>query len=353
MHKRLIINSATNVATFITNLVITFVLAPLVLNTLGRRDYGIWEIMGSLCGYMGILDLGVGPAIVTLVAKASAGGDSRRVRILFNSALVGLALTGLLSFTAMALASRFTAAILNIPPSETGSLSLLFIVFGFNLLLFFPGHAFTAYLLGLQRHYYVNTSRTLLSVAQALVNYAILTRPSKYHMLQLALSEVAFYALLIGSVAVLILLKERSVSISPREADRSTLKQLYGFGLNSTLIMAAARIREQSMPLVITHTIGVAMVPYYSIPARLLGYAWGFAQAISFPLTPIYGALDAQGRARQKADTWLESVQMDPDHADVHGRARAVSGKGLHRLMDGHSVCGGGKMGPGIFSPCT
>ena len=141
--------------------------------------------------------------------------------------------------------------------------------------------------------------------AEYVIDFPFLVHPSQYHLTQLAMVQVGSYALLIASVAVLILVKERSVAISPREADRSTLKQLYGFGLNSTMLMAAARIREQSMPLVITQTIGLAMVPYYSIPARLLGYAWGFASAISFPITPIYGTLDAQGRARQKVDTWI------------------------------------------------
>jgi O-antigen/teichoic acid export membrane protein len=343
MHKRLIVNSATNFATFVISLAITFVLAPLMVRTLGDRNYGIWDTMLSICGYMGVLDLGVGPAIVTLVAKASAGGDARRVRKIFNSALIGLTLAGLLSFAALILASRFTSSILKIPPQETGDLPLLFIIFGINLLLFFPGTAFTAYLLGLQRHYYLNTLRTLLSVAQAFVTYAILIRPSQYHLTQLAMVQVGSYALLIGSVVVLILFKERSVAISPREADRSTLKQLYGFGLNSTMIMAAARIREQSMPLVITQTIGLAMVPYFSIPARLLGYAWGFAQAISFPITPVYGALDAQGKARQKADTWIDLsrwIQIIQLYMAVHV---FFLGKAFIGLWMGNRYAEGGK----------
>jgi len=175
------------------------------------------------------------------------------------------------------------------------------------------------------------------------VTYAILVHPSRYHLTQLAMVQVGSYSLLIGLVALLILVKERSIAVSPREADRSTLKQLYGFGLNSTMLMAAARIREQSMPLVITQTIGLAMVPYYSIPARLLGYAWGFASAISFPITPVYGTLDAQGRARQKVDTWIELsrwIQMFQLYMAVHV---LFLGKAFVALWMGVPYAEGGK----------
>jgi O-antigen/teichoic acid export membrane protein len=41
------------------NLVVMFFLSPFILHTLGITQFGIWQILMVLTGYMGILDLGV------------------------------------------------------------------------------------------------------------------------------------------------------------------------------------------------------------------------------------------------------------------------------------------------------
>ncbi|MBW2186470.1 MAG: polysaccharide biosynthesis protein, partial [Deltaproteobacteria bacterium] len=42
-----------------SNLVVMFFLSPFIVHTLGVTQYGVWQILTVLTGYMGILDLGV------------------------------------------------------------------------------------------------------------------------------------------------------------------------------------------------------------------------------------------------------------------------------------------------------
>ena len=41
------------------NLVVMFFLSPYIVHTLGVTEYGIWQLLTVLTGYMGLLDLGV------------------------------------------------------------------------------------------------------------------------------------------------------------------------------------------------------------------------------------------------------------------------------------------------------
>ena len=42
-----------------SNLVVMFFLSPFIVHTLGQTQYGIWQLLTILTGYMGVLDLGV------------------------------------------------------------------------------------------------------------------------------------------------------------------------------------------------------------------------------------------------------------------------------------------------------
>jgi O-antigen/teichoic acid export membrane protein len=50
-------------------------LTPLLLRSLGQSGYGVYALVGTLVGYISILDLGLGSTIVRYVAKYRAEGD--------------------------------------------------------------------------------------------------------------------------------------------------------------------------------------------------------------------------------------------------------------------------------------
>ena len=70
--KRLLTNTFSNVSVLVIKLGITFLLTPVIVRSLGNYDYGIWEIIGSVLGYMGMLDLGLQPTISRFAARYNA-----------------------------------------------------------------------------------------------------------------------------------------------------------------------------------------------------------------------------------------------------------------------------------------
>ena len=48
---------------------VNFFLSPFVVHSLGNSAFGIWTILVSLVGYVGLFDLGIRAAVTRYVAK--------------------------------------------------------------------------------------------------------------------------------------------------------------------------------------------------------------------------------------------------------------------------------------------
>jgi O-antigen/teichoic acid export membrane protein len=96
--KRILVNTGSNVTVVVVKLVITFVMTPVFVHNLGNYDYGIWEIMTAVLGYMGLLDIGMKPAISRFSAKYLAEKNQGKLQELYSTSFLFLAIVGRISF---------------------------------------------------------------------------------------------------------------------------------------------------------------------------------------------------------------------------------------------------------------
>jgi len=75
----------------------SFILMPVLLKVLGPAQFGIWGAAASLAWMSGLADLGTGAALVTLVARSNALGDTEAARRHIAGALsCGLVFAGVM-----------------------------------------------------------------------------------------------------------------------------------------------------------------------------------------------------------------------------------------------------------------
>lgn len=97
--------SAAAAGTFqrIAQIVATLILVPRLLAVLGIQDFGIWGSATSLVWISGLVDIGVGIALVTLVARARAAGRPAEARDHLASALATGSAIALLTLSVCAI----------------------------------------------------------------------------------------------------------------------------------------------------------------------------------------------------------------------------------------------------------
>lgn len=305
MSKRLILNSASAAILYAVNIVIAFIMSPVVVRALGNRDYGIWEMLLSFCGYMGILELGLGPAVIRYVAREVALENRDALNRIFNSALLGFSALGLLSFVAMCLVAAMPEVLFNLRPGEVESLELLCVLAGLNLLVQFIGTLFVAFLMGRQEHFFVNLFRCFVYPLQAAVIFIALTQWEGNKLVWIAGITLAGNLFQYATMGAILLRREKTITLRFSSASWPAIKALYRFGLKSSLLMVSDRIQRASLPVIIGHTLGASAVVFYAIPKRLVDYARDFVVSLGFPLMPYFSGIDATRQKGERMNEWV------------------------------------------------
>ncbi|NNF08421.1 MAG: oligosaccharide flippase family protein [Candidatus Eisenbacteria bacterium] len=295
MKRRLFLNSSTGSLLLVIQVAVAFILSPVLVRVLGDAGYGIWEVVLSIFGYLAALDLGVGPAVVRYVSKASASKDRNEINRILSSAMFLMILAGLVSALVMVvLGVRF-----NFSPQEYSQLVSqwrpLCFVMALNIFVIFVGVTFGAHQFGLQRHSLANLFRIISIVGQGFAYYWVLTQTDGPYLVYLAwvltLSNLFYFAAL-GFASFF---GSDRCTILPSLVSKSHIKQLFLYGLSSVLLMISDRI-QKSTPLIIAPILGPQMIVFFVLPSRLMQYAIQFSNSASLPVTPYFSFLEGQNQ---------------------------------------------------------
>lgn len=308
MKKTLVLNSLSGVSLYFVNIVLAFIMSPVIIRALGNRDYGLWELVMSVIGYMGLLDLGVGPALVRFVSVASGKQDRDDMQQTISTAFAFFLAIGCVSVLFFALLGYSPQIIAGSETKDIANIGTVFLLFGLNAGITLPLQVFIATLMGVQRHYFINFSRGVILIVRSILAYYLLQRFYGKGLIVLALLEPVFttiqFILFVGAVQ----LDKQIPGMKPAAVTWRKLKELFTFGVKNATMMIASRLQNQSVPFIISHVIGLGSIVYFVMPNRLIDYAKGLAMAIGFPLTPYFGATFGKGDHDELVKSWLTTT---------------------------------------------
>ncbi|QSV45040.1 lipopolysaccharide biosynthesis protein [Geobacter benzoatilyticus] len=308
MSRKLIFNSLSGTALYGANIIVAFVMSPIIIRALGNRDYGLWELVMSVIGYMGLLDLGIGPALVRFVSVADGKQDKDDLQKTISTSFVFFVVVGVVAVFSFLLLGYYPAIIAGKETKAIANLGSVFMLLGLNAGMLFPLQVFIATLMGVQRHYFINNVRIVLMVVRAILSYYLLTSYPGKGLLIMALLEPVFTAIqvvaFIGAVYV-----DRSIpKIAFAAVSLTKAKEMMSFGAKSATMLVASRIQNQSVPLIIGNVINLSSIIYFVIPNRLVEYAKGLSLSLGIPLTPYFGSQLAGGDTESLRKNWIASA---------------------------------------------
>jgi O-antigen/teichoic acid export membrane protein len=306
MSRKLLLNSLSGTTLYAVNIVIAFIMTPVLIRALGNRDYGLWELVMSVIGYMGLLDLGIGGSLVRFVSVADGRQDKDDLQQTISTAFTFFAAVGAVAVVLFFALGYSPGLIAGSETKDIANLGTVFILLGVNAGMLFPLQVFIATLMGVQRHYFINNVRILLATVRACLTYYLLLRYQGRGLIILALLEPVFQAIMFVLFAGAVYLDRNIPKIALSAVTRSKAKEMITFGAKSATMMVASRLQNQSVPLIIGNTIGLGQIVYFVMPNRLVDYAKELSQAIGFPLTPYFGAAIGKGGDHDElVKSWL------------------------------------------------
>lgn len=298
MKDKIIRNVFSNWANLLVNIVISFFLAPFIVNSLGNAYYGIWVIMMQFTGYLYLLDFGVRESIIRYVSKHEATGDSSELNEVLNSGMILYSAIGVLCLVVTGILSAVFTLIFNIDDADAGVAQIVVLLSGITIaqMLFF--NVFSGVLMGLQRYDIFNKIGILFAFIRLALILVFLNMG--YSIVALAVIQLAIG---VGNNLIIYyysrkLLKIHNIPFHYTHKslkDRlPILKKLYNYSIHVLVNNLGQKAIFYTDALIIGIFMSASAVTFYAIAGNLIEYLRRLIILANSVLNPVASSMESK-----------------------------------------------------------
>ena len=288
-------NVLANWGGFLITAVVSFFLSPYIVGKLGATSYGVWALIGSFVGYLGLLDLGVRSAVTKFIASCHSAGDHKGASDMKSAAVLVFTVAGLLAVILAAGISPFAEQMFSIPPDLEETAQVIILVSGANIGVSIITGVYGGILAARHRFDLLNIINVILvGVRSTAVVFALKAGQGITTLATIQLLS-SIVQLMLTHILSRKVYREAVTSI-PQAFSTENIKKLLSFGLTTSMIHILGAIAHNSSLILIGSLLPVAMVTYYSISQSLAEYARTLMSGISQTVTPLVGAMEGAGQ---------------------------------------------------------
>jgi O-antigen/teichoic acid export membrane protein len=279
------------------SVLVGFFMSPFLVHSLGDSMYGIWILLLSVTGYMGLLDTGLKTSIVRYVSRFNAMSDRENLDRVLSTSFV---LYSVLSVVAIAITALLAAQFENlftVDPETIDTIRMVVYLGGIGVAITLPISVFGGLLVGFQRYDQLNKANILLLLLRSIAIVAVLTLG--FGIVAVSGIQLASQVLLGGLLAWFAYRQYPSLRINPTAFRQDTAKMLYsysGFMLLNNLAMYSL---FYSGEILIGIFLGSASITHYAIATGLVHYLSKFVGAMTQVLHPYASDQEARGNTEK------------------------------------------------------
>jgi O-antigen/teichoic acid export membrane protein len=267
--SRIIGNVLMNWLAFGTTILAGFLMSPFLVRHLGDSVYGVWILIGSLAGYLGVLDFGVTPSIVKYVAEYRARRDQEAMNKVLSGALVIFTVAGCISLVISILVAASFNRIFDSPLTSRTAAAVV-VLAGVNLAVTFPASVFVGVIRGYQR-YDADSAITSVSIVLRSLVIVWLIMDGRGILALAALTFIFDIARLTCLIRIAYRLNP-AIRIQRQYVERKELHRVFRFSLYAFLILVSRQMIFFTDSIVIGFFLSTSMVTFYFIASRLVLY---------------------------------------------------------------------------------
>jgi O-antigen/teichoic acid export membrane protein len=272
-----------------------FAFMPFLIGRFGLSDYGLFLLAGSLSGYMGLMDLGVGASVVKYVAEHRARGENRELGEILSTSLVFYVVVGLAAALVLVLVAQFAHVLFRVPPQSASLVRNLFLLSAGVSVFTWPTGLAAFVLAGHQR--YDLSARVSIGamLGNILVTYLVIVMHQGPFALLACTSLVSLMAA--GANIILASRELRGIPVRLGLARMGTLRSIFRF--SSVILVTqvcSLIIYQQTDRLVLGVFVGASAIALYEAASRLQAFVQELAGMMASAVMPTASHLNAQSR---------------------------------------------------------
>jgi O-antigen/teichoic acid export membrane protein len=303
----LIKGMSLRVVSFFTQIVITLVMTPLIVHSLGDRMYGLWTVIGTFLGYYGLLDFGLSSACTRFFSKALGGGDEDELNRVFNTVL---ALFTMVAFAVIILTgcSIATCQFFISDSTEIALFRKIIAIMGLSLALTFQLRVFEG-IIASHLRYDLRAQISILKIV--LVNILIyLSLKNGNGILSVAIINFFGTCLeLILNFAAAYKITNH-ITINVKLINKNKIAELFGYSSKTFVGQIADILRFRLDSMVIVYFLNLSLVAPYVIGQRLIEYFTDFIGSLFGILTPVFSKYDGENNTQEIQNKLIEMTKF-------------------------------------------
>ncbi|HEV2417845.1 MAG TPA: polysaccharide biosynthesis C-terminal domain-containing protein [Terriglobia bacterium] len=301
-------NTLANWTALVINTVVGFFLAPFILHKLGDSANGLYYLIGTVVGYYGLLDLGIGTSIIQYVARFNATGDDESLYRIVNTTLFAYTILGLIVLALTGAGYFYVDSFFHISPQFLRTARLLFLITGAGVAFYFPFSIFFGIIDGLQKFYLTALLAAFFTVLRAVLVVIFLDRG--YGLLTLALISVGAFSVCNNVACMAITPKLIRLRWGWRYVDRKTIHLIFNYSFTSFIISIANTLRGRADNVVIGVFRSTEAITYYSIGQRLVEYVNRITGSIAGNFNALASHLHSSGDEKGLQKLYIEGNRL-------------------------------------------
>ncbi|HZR67409.1 MAG TPA: oligosaccharide flippase family protein [Terriglobales bacterium] len=300
-------NVLSNWGAYFVAMAINFFLSPYVVTHLGNVSYGVWTLILSLTGYLGLLDLGVRGAVTRYIAKFHTQSNHEKANEVASSAIIIFGTAGLIAILVSLVFAAFVIGRMHVPVQLLPAAKIVLALTGVSIAISLVNGVFGGILVGLQRFDLTNAIEVGINALRALT--IVLALHFGSGIVGLAYIQLSFT--LCRWLANILLARHLYPALRIRlsAASISGLKLIFSFSVFSFLMHVSASLINASDNVVIGAYLPVTAVTFYVIGGNLVEYARVLVSGITQTLTPLASSIDARNDPSQLRELVLFASQ--------------------------------------------
>ena len=283
----------------IVSTLVQLLYTPLLIRKLGQSEYGLYSLVSSIIGYLTVLDLGFGNAIVVYTSKYRAQGkvdEEKKLHGMFKIVfwIIGF-IAGILGIILFFNVNNIFGNTMT--ETELNKAKIMMLILSFNLMITFPFSIYSSIISAYEKFTYQKIVAILNTVLKPIIMIPLLFMGFKSITLTIVITLLNILMLLSNYFYCK---KKLNVNVKYRGFDKTIFKTIFGYSFFIFLGVIVDKINWSVDQFVLGAVSGTVAVSLYAVAAQLNTLFINLSGAINGVLLPKMSKLVANKASNQQ-----------------------------------------------------
>ena len=281
MKKELKAGAIIGYVNMFVSLLVSFLYMPFVLKHLGQSEYGLYALVASIIGYLSVLDMGFGNAMIRYVSKSKANPsklDEGKINGMF---LLLYLIIGIVSLIiGFILVTNIGSIFAALTVEELARARIIMIILVCTVSLSFPLSIFDSYVVSCEKFKYAKIMALIKTLIVPLTMLPLLMLGHKAITLVIVTSS---YSILFHIVTIYYCFKKLKMRINftCHNLDKTLLKEIAVYSFFIFLNIIVDNIYTNTDQVILGNVSGTIAVSIYAVATRVSQINTNFSTTIS------------------------------------------------------------------------